>query len=342
MLARMRIFEAPAHLFHPRHSNNHRPRILHPEGFFVLLVLAIVFRFSLLGFSVLSRSSGNILGFSSTITPDKVVTLTNVERAKAGVGQLQVSNLLTEAASEKARDMFTDQYWAHYSPSGKTPWDFMKNVGYRYTIAGENLARDFLEPEDMVNAWMNSPSHRENIVNPRYSEIGIAVVDGVLNGVETTLVVQMFGNPTVAVIPPGQVSPEAQSPIPVATIAPTPASLAEVTAAESSVNQAINDRAVVAAAETQPPLSTIAPELFRDSVEYLQGADYPQLFSPLHLSKAVFLAMTMLVISVLIYDSFVMGQLNSVRMVGKNLAHIALFFTILFLVIFFKGGVIGG
>ena len=89
--------------------------------------------------------------------------------------------------------MFEKGYWAHNAPDGATPWDFIHGEGYRYTYAGENLARDFSYSKDVVDAWMASPSHRDNLMRPEYQEIGFAVVNGTLNGSETTLVVQMFG-----------------------------------------------------------------------------------------------------------------------------------------------------
>src|SRR3989344_3214614 len=185
-----------AHLFHPRFSNNHRARLIHPEGY-------LVFFLFLLSFSTLSQvfnkiSAGAILGYSSTITTSQVVGKTNQERTALGLPTLTVSEQLSRAAKAKAEDMFAEQYWAHYSPSGKSPWEFMRGAGYTYSVAGENLARDFAETPDMMRAWMNSPTHRENIINPKYQEIGIAVVNGKLNGVETTLVVQMFGTTQVA------------------------------------------------------------------------------------------------------------------------------------------------
>ncbi len=355
----MQVFETFAHLFHPRHSNNHRPRILHPEGFLVLLLLVVIFRSGVGILRGVSSEQGTILGYSSSITPTQVVELTNKERVKAGTGELVVNKQLSDAALAKARDMFADQYWAHYSPKGKTPWQFMKTAGYRYTIAGENLARDFMESEDMMRAWMNSPTHKENIVNTRYKEIGIAVVDGVLNGTETTLVVQMFGS-TAATRRTGAITPQ-KTPQPVATTAPVAnsqalAAIDEVTGEmvnpEQAVEDVINQVDEVVGQDQEPPVMTenseeaqpevlATPELFRESVEYIQNIERPPLFSPLHLSKAVFLALVLLVIAVLIYDTMVIEKLNTIRFVGKNFAHIALFITILFLIIFFKGGVVG-
>ncbi len=106
---------------------------------------------------------------------------------------MKLNENLIEAAQQKAADMFAHNYWAHFSPAGRSPWSFITSVGYQYIFAGENLARDFGREEDILKAWMASPTHRDNILNPKYQEVGLAVVDGSLKNSETTLVVQLFG-----------------------------------------------------------------------------------------------------------------------------------------------------
>ena len=99
--------------------------------------------------------------------------------------------------------MFEENYWAHYSPSGKNPWGFIQSSGYKFTFAGENLARNFYTSEEVVAAWLASPSHRDNLLNPRFKDVGFAVVEGVLKGQKTTLVVQELGTPSevIAALP---------------------------------------------------------------------------------------------------------------------------------------------
>jgi hypothetical protein len=89
--------------------------------------------------------------------------------------------------------MFARDYWAHVSPQGVQPWHFITQSNYAYRYAGENLARDFSDPDSVIKAWIASPSHRDNLLNPKYQDIGVAVVDGKLGGRDTTLVVQFFG-----------------------------------------------------------------------------------------------------------------------------------------------------
>ncbi|MFH1648124.1 MAG: CAP domain-containing protein, partial [Patescibacteria group bacterium] len=112
-----------------------------------------------------------------------------------GLSPLRLNSTLSEAAKQKAYDMFENDYWAHISPDGVEPWDFILGQGYDYIYAGENLAKNFSTSKQVVEGWYNSPTHKSNLLGANYDEIGLAVVNGTLNGYETTLVVQMFGRP---------------------------------------------------------------------------------------------------------------------------------------------------
>ncbi len=180
-------------LFIPQEENNYQAKILHPS-FLAAFVFLFLLNQTLINFVALLRPG--ILGYSSNITPEMIIELTNSERVKQGLLPVEVNNLLNEAARRKAGDMFAFDYWAHKSPSGRNPWSFLKEAGYDYRVAGENLARDFYDPDSVVGAWMKSPTHKENIINSKFKEIGVAVVDGTLGGIQTTLVVQFFGTPT--------------------------------------------------------------------------------------------------------------------------------------------------
>jgi hypothetical protein len=134
-----------------------------------------------------------VLGYASDINTQDLLRYTNERRAKVGLKPLKLNNTLSLAAERKASDMFDVGYWAHVSPMGTKPWDFILSEGYDYIYAGENLAKNFSNSEDVVDAWYESPSHRDNLLSPNYDDIGFAIVNGVLDGYETTLVVQMFG-----------------------------------------------------------------------------------------------------------------------------------------------------
>lgn len=181
-------------LFLPHPHNNHRAGLLQP-GTLALLIAVYLLNQSVL--NSISQIKPGVLGFSSEITAQKVFDLTNAERQKQQLPPLRYNSLLEKSAIAKAKDMFANGYWAHNSPQGLVPWDFFDGVGYQFSVAGENLARDFQATETMMRAWMNSPSHRSNIIHSRYQEIGVGVVNGILNGVKTTLVVQHFATPSV-------------------------------------------------------------------------------------------------------------------------------------------------
>jgi hypothetical protein len=183
--------------FIPDSSNNHRALLLQPSFLALFIAIYILNQSVIKSFTI---AKPGILGYSSEITISKVLTQTNNQRHKLGLSTLVYNEELSKSATLKAQDMFANNYWAHTSPTGKSPWDFFNLSGYEFSVAGENLAKDFYDTESMTNAWMNSPTHRANIVNPKYKEIGLAVVDGILGGVKTTLVVQHFAAPRDGVV----------------------------------------------------------------------------------------------------------------------------------------------
>lgn len=180
--------------FIPHRDTHQKARLISWEALAVYVLLFILLQ---VGFQVLGFFKPGILGISSNVSQQELIRLTNEKRLKAGLSPLQESLSLKGAAVAKASNMFEENYWAHFSPSGRDPWEFILGSGYKFTFAGENLAKNFQNSQDVVAAWIASPTHRDNILNPRYKDIGIAVVEGTLNGQKTTLVVQMFGTTDV-------------------------------------------------------------------------------------------------------------------------------------------------
>lgn len=181
------------HWFIPGQHNNYRGRALSHNALLGYMLVAM----SLL---LIAKTSGNfmtsqILGVATDIKTEDLLQDTNRERTKNGLEPVVYNEQLAQAAKLKADHMFINNYWAHFSPKGDTPWEFIKQSGYEYEYAGENLAKNFLYSQNVVDAWMKSPTHRENILRPEFTEVGFAVENGVLQGEETTLVVQMFGKP---------------------------------------------------------------------------------------------------------------------------------------------------
>ncbi|MEK7177208.1 MAG: CAP domain-containing protein [Patescibacteria group bacterium] len=193
-------------LFVPHEENNFRAKSLHTDFLTVYLVIAFLM--------MMVFKQGNIhdiLGFATDISVDKLYQLTNEERQKNNLPLLTLNSTLSLAAQKKAENMFQENYWSHYSPDGKTPWDFMLGAGYKYEYAGENLAKNFLFSNGVVDAWMNSATHRDNLLKKEYTEVGYAIVNGILNGEQTTLVVQEFGKPMSGAFAPPSV--EASEPV---------------------------------------------------------------------------------------------------------------------------------
>ncbi|MDP2648646.1 MAG: CAP domain-containing protein [bacterium] len=166
-----------------------------------------------------------------------LVQLANGDRVQSGLGELTVNPVLVAAAQAKANDMAEKGYFAHVSPDGLDPWFWFKQVGYRFEYAGENLAVDFSDSGDVNAAWMNSPTHRENILDPHYTEVGIATAQGMHNGRATTFVVQAFGRPAatseqkkvaVTAVPDDPTEVAIASTRPAARTSETPAREAEV------------------------------------------------------------------------------------------------------------------
>jgi hypothetical protein len=92
--------------------------------------------------------------------------------------------------------MFAKQYFEHNSPDGKTPADVVRGADYDYIVVGENLALgNFRNDLLLVEAWMNSPGHRANILHDKFQEIGVAAGKGMFEGREVWLAVQEFGTP---------------------------------------------------------------------------------------------------------------------------------------------------
>lgn len=124
---------------------------------------------------------------------NELLTLVNQQRAAAGVAPLTSNPRLVSAAHSKSVDMITKDYWSHNAPDGSEPWHFFQENGYSFKYAGENLAKNFQDAAGVVSGWMNSPSHRQNLLSPNFTEIGLTAEPGVLQGEQTTLVVAHFG-----------------------------------------------------------------------------------------------------------------------------------------------------
>jgi hypothetical protein len=331
------MIEKLQYLFFPNEGNNHKPKILHLSSLSLLVIFIGVFQ---LGLAVLTQVSPGVLGDIADISPGRIVDLTNERRRAQGLPALEIDPLLVNAARAKAADMFTLDYWSHNSPQGKKPWWFFNNVGYNYIYAGENLARDFSNADSVVQAWMNSPTHKENILNNDYRDIGIAIVDGVLNGQKTTLVVQMFGtkvNPVSEVADNSQTAEES-----VAAPNPVETSQTETTVrTEKEANQSTDDLQPV---EEEPEQESLEESL-QDPEVYLseaKGTNFSStkgtFISDFLLTKELSLILIGVVLVALIIDVAFISNKNIVRISGKSFVHLLFFAVILIIILFSSQG----
>lgn len=196
--------------FIPHHGNDHKPHMVRDASILALTtILVLTFGFSVFQ-ALLIRTS---VEFTAAVVPAVLVDLANEDREEEGLSDLIVNPVLEEAARMKAEHMAANEYFAHTSPDGVNPWYWFYRAGYNFINAGENLAVNFVDSDDVEQAWMDSPGHRENIMNGSFTEIGIAAVPGEYKGRKTIFVVQLFGTPASVI-----------APVAVAQTNPTPAS----------------------------------------------------------------------------------------------------------------------
>jgi hypothetical protein len=132
--------------------------------------------------------------YQEPLSKEALIDLTNNARANEGLTELEENPLLDTIAEARARDILDKQYFAHVSPTGEQASHIALKVGYRYKVIAENLANGtFSTNSKIIDCWMQSPGHRKNILSSQMREIGVSVVKGRLNGMETCVSVQIFG-----------------------------------------------------------------------------------------------------------------------------------------------------
>src|SRR3989344_923338 len=301
-----------SHIFLPAESNNYRAKLLHHNV--LILFIAVVFTSSLL-FDALKSTLPSVLGIQTNITVEQLVALTNQKRAESGLSPLTLNDQLSNAASLKAADMLEKDYWAHNSPDGNTPWVFIKQAGYSYTYAGENLAKGFNSAEEVVNAWMESPKHRDNMLFKNYSDVGFSVVSGKLGGQDTVLIVQELGDQAGRPIASSETSQPTPLPEPQITQTLVTAKSDSTPAAASTPDTAVG---VFATSETnqRPILNSLS--------------------FPLNIDKAL----VAFFIFVFILDMIVVERKRIVRLVGHNTDHIFFLVAVFLFIVVLGRGVI--
>lgn len=304
------------HWILPHESNNQRAKVLHPTIMFFVLALYVLSQTLI---SNIPKLTPGILGYKANIPVAQVVELTNQKRTDNGLQSLAFNEKLAQAAQAKGADMLQKNYWAHISPDGTEPWAFFKSAGYSYKYAGENLARDFSNPSSAVDAWMASPSHRDNLLSPKYTEIGIAVVEGDLNGVDTTIIVQLFG------VPSGSTS----------SIVDTSANTSPTTArsVQAQTNENIPSPSPVPSTK---PTSSPSPILIGQTQE--AGPSGQILINPHTARKDVTIIIISILLIIMIIDTAIVARKNIHRISSRTFAHLSFFGMILAIILIARAG----
>ena len=186
---RIKRFKKRLHLLLvPQRDNYYRPHLVRRYGLLVVLALAIGLQF---GHNY--TQTGSVLGRVTSVTPAALLASTNEQRLAAGLAGLNLDSQLNQAAKQKAEDMLARNYWSHDAPDGTEPWVWIDKSGYNYVRAGENLAKNFSSADATMAAWMNSESHRQNVLSDNYSDVGFASVNGQLDGQPATVTVAFYG-----------------------------------------------------------------------------------------------------------------------------------------------------
>ncbi len=168
----------------------------------------------------LNATSGHfgasVLAYATNVSSSSLLASTNQQRTNEGATALSLNSALSSAAQAKANDMVSRDYWSHVTPDGEQPWAFISDAGYSYDSAGENLAYGFATSSETVIGWMNSPSHRENLLNVAYKEVGFGFANSqdFINTGPQTIVVAMYGTPHVqTAAAPVKQAPKSPAPV---------------------------------------------------------------------------------------------------------------------------------
>jgi uncharacterized protein YkwD len=243
------------------------------------------------------------LAYATEMSRSNLLTSTNSQRTSNGSAALTINSQLNASAQAKANDMVARDYWSHNTPDGQEPWVFIDAQGYAYTKAGENLAYGFSSSNETVIGWMNSPSHRANLLDTAFTEVGFGFANSA-NFVGTgneTIIVAHYGKPTVAAAatpPPAAPASQpqtqqAQTQSSTPTPTPTPAPVSETPAEEeveiiedTVVAEEVPEERYNQPTNTDNPVSNVADTQRISRIQQLTGGNAP--WSAVVLSVAAF------------------------------------------------------
>lgn len=279
----MNFFKDLFDSFVPHADNDYKPHFFRMKSFLILLAAIL-----LLGLLTvfLQRTIIEKSDYLAAVISSAIVDLTNTDRRVNNLAHLDVNPLLERAAQMKADDMAKNSYFAHTSPAGVTPWHWFKEAGYAFAYAGENLAIRFSDSVDVERAWMNSPTHRANILNSHFTEIGIGIAQGVYDGQPTVFVVQMFGAPSVKQAFPGFLSSAPAEGAQATTTAVSGATTTPVSLASTTPSAVKGAEAEIVPEEASAPAEEPAPKVIVQDDTFIAVKNEVATASPLAVEPA--------------------------------------------------------
>ncbi len=317
--------------FIPHEKNNYKPHFLRHESMLLVFFIVIIIE---LGFLIQVFIVFDKTNFLASVLPGVLTTLTNEERAQNNAEPLVQNELLVKAAEMKAQDMATRGYFAHTSPDGKTPWYWLDQVGYHYSSAGENLAVNFFDSGAVAEAWMNSPTHRENIVKKNYKEIGIGVATGVYEGRSTVFVAQFFGTPVVYAAPSEPTTPANPTTNPTPTpvkpkppITTPPKTTPPTVTPPTSQNVAVAPSAIRVLGEENTPAVVTKDSTFTNVKTFIENA----LTSPRQYASFILAGILIIIILALCLAIFIRSEMTHPLIVARGAALVAIVLALLFI-----------
>jgi hypothetical protein len=225
------------------------------------------------------QSGRGILAYATNVSRGGLLDSTNQRRAASGKSGLSLNSKLNQAAQAKANDMANRNYWSHNTPEGQEPWIFIDQAGYAYTKAGENLAYGFASSSDTITGWMNSATHKANMLDGNFQEVGFGYANNpdYQSSGPQTIVVAMYGKPQVAAAVAASPPPPAAQPAPAPAPAPPPAtkpiSIPDKTAPVPE-SKPLPAKPTPAPVTTETPVSEPAPQSIA-RIQTLSGGNAP-------------------------------------------------------------------
>ncbi len=189
------------HFFIPHCENNYHPHVLHHKRILFYGFLGIMVKAVAVLTALLLPAQAFVIPEVLVAEQGRIIELTNEIRAREGRSPLSYAEKLGQSSLHKAEDMARNNYFEHIGPDGRRLRDFLRDVQYPYSVAGENLAVGFASPEDAVEAWVESPTHFANLIDADFVDIGVGGSVGMYGNASAVYLVQHFGNPK-----PGSVS----------------------------------------------------------------------------------------------------------------------------------------